>query len=111
MLKVATVRKTHKWNHSGVHTTSGSSKVRVGGEVRFFKPVDATKPPAIKTGPLQSAVSCRFLRNLIQEELSQMLEADHGHDSNEARCTRGLDWKSHGPLTEKGSCKILRDLH
>jgi hypothetical protein len=72
--------------------------VRVGGEVRFFKPVNAAKPPAIKTGPLQSAVSCRFLRKLIQEELSQMLEADDGHDSNEARCTRGLDWKSHGPL-------------
>jgi hypothetical protein len=69
------------------------AKVRFGGEVRFFKPVDAAKPPAIKTGPLQSTVSCRFLRNLIQEELSQILEAGHGYDYdyNEARCTRGLD--------------------
>jgi hypothetical protein len=87
------------------------SKVRVGGEVRFFKPVDAAKPPAIKTGPLQSAVSCRILGQLIKEKLNQMLEADHGHDYNEVRCTRGLDWKSHGPLAEKGSCKILQDLH
>jgi len=51
------------------------AKVRAGGEVRFFKPVDAAKPPAIKTGPLQSAVSCRILGQLIKEKPNQMLES------------------------------------